>query len=197
MGRNTEAEQLVDQAFFSQSDHQAGTTVWNMTDVGPSETEPAERGDSAAGAAGAGVEKGELPLPSEFFDADSVPLSGRFRQEHTVVPGIYFTPGVGSTPDEKATGLPDRDCGEVTPRYTDVAILSRAELVHQEREVAKNLAKLIESNKEMLEFDPDGKDVDLVEARAENDGSIARAEERLEMMRKRLEYLDPLDHTKA
>lgn len=144
----------------------------------------------------------EIALPPAFLDPDVVPLSGRHRTELTVVPGVYFTPGMRA--GEAAAGAPAGEGqgegqGEssVTPRYTDVAILSRDELVAQEAEIAKSLAKLMDSNAEMLAFDPEEKDADLVEARAENVGAIGRAEERLEMMRRRLRLLDPTQHTNA
>jgi hypothetical protein len=142
----------------------------------------------------------ELPttvLPKEFLDPEAVAVSGGLRKEHLVVPGVYFTPGVKAGEAGAELGSSAESGDSVTPRYTDIAVLSRQDLIHQERELSKNVAKLKESNAEMLEFDPDGKDVDLLEAREENERSIERGEERLEMMRMRLEYLDPLDHIKG
>jgi hypothetical protein len=139
----------------------------------------------------------ELPLPDEFFDPDAVPVSGGLREERLLVPGVYFTPGVAKS--DATTGVaaqPDGEDSYTEPQYTNVATLSRDELVHQEREVAKTVAKLKESNHEMLNFDPESKDEDLVQARKENDVTVRRAEERLDMMRRRLNYLDPLDHAK-
>lgn len=142
------------------------------------------------------AEPSAAELPREFFDPEAVPRSGGLRKEHTVVPGVYFTPGV--TDAGSATNLsaqPGADNGAVERPYTDVATLNRDELVLQEREVAKNVAKLKDSNGEMLQFDPDGKDPDLVQAIKENEGVILRSEERLDIMRRRLKYLDPSDHS--
>lgn len=135
-------------------------------------------------------------LPAEFLNADEAPILGAQRKEHAVVPGVYFTPGVNSSGASENVG--EQGEGSVPgPSFTDISMMGREELVHKEREIANSVSKLKESNKEMLEYDPEEKDEDLVSARHENVGTIERAEERLEMMRKRLEYLDPLDHGKA
>jgi hypothetical protein len=154
---------------------------------------PATVVDEAAVSAQATVSE----LPPEFFDSSAPPVLGAARTEHTVVPGIYFTPATsGSTAvsGEGGLGGAARDPG-APPRYTDIALLGRDDLVYQERELSKRIAKLIESNTEILSFDPEGEDADLVQAREENDKVITREEQRLEMMRLRLEYLDPCDHT--
>lgn len=130
-----------------------------------------------------------IALPREFLDANHV-LATSGRREHTIVPGIYFTPSANGTETSAhaaRTGKSEECAG---PRYTEVDLLGKDELSYQERELSKRVAKLKSSNEEMLEFDPEGKDSDLVEARAENEGAINRDEERLEMIRNRLRLLN-------
>jgi hypothetical protein len=137
-------------------------------------------------------------LPPEFFDSSAAPVRGAARTEHTVVPGIYFTPATSGSTEvngDGGLGAATRDPG-APPRYTEIALLGRDDLVYQERELSKRIAKLVESNTEMLSFDPEGEDAELVQAQEENDEVITREEQRLEMMRLRLEYLDPSEHTK-
>jgi hypothetical protein len=136
-------------------------------------------------------------LPPEFFDSNEAPVLGAARTEHTVVPGIYFTPAVGSTATSTEGGFSATTLEPGAPtRYTEIALLRHDDLVFQERELRKRVAKLIDSNADMLSFDPDSDDADLVQARKENDAVVKRGEEQLEMMRRRLEYLDPLEPTK-
>jgi hypothetical protein len=145
-----------------------------------------------------GTEKvGELPrgrLPEEFLDPSRAPTPAR-RREHTLYPGVYFTPkAIDDVTDTegRVSGL-----GESAPRLTDVVMLSREELVLEEHKLSKSIAKLKSSIDEMVEFDPDGKDADLVQARRENGTIIEQREERLEMVLKRLELLDAASKCKS
>lgn len=160
----------------------------------PEPTSPTAAPSAPDAAAADGGASAGAQLPAHFFDADAVPVSGGLRREHKVVPGVYFTPGAAGG-GGSGSSLGGGGDGAVDRVYTDLAMLGRDDLVAAERETAKNVAKMRESNVEMREFDPDGADPDLVQAVRENEVSIQKAEERLEIMRRRLKYLDPTGHT--
>mmetsp|Transcript_2968 Transcript_2968/g.9086 ORF Transcript_2968/g.9086 Transcript_2968/m.9086 type:complete len:91 (+) Transcript_2968:134-406(+) len=73
-----------------------------------------------------------------------------------------------------------------TPFVKSVEDLTEIELKREEKELSNSIRKLQESNEEMQQFDPQGKDGILVEAITENKDVIARRAQRLEAVRKRL-----------
>jgi hypothetical protein len=132
-----------------------------------------------------GSDAGQFLDPSQTSNPPTRPGG---RKEYAVYPGIYFTPGIANNGKEQRE-VTGRAEGQ-SQSFTDIALLSREALIFEERELSKVVAKLKSSNDEMVEFDPDAKDSDLVDARRENEAVIKRSEERLETMRKRLEILE-------
>ena len=99
-------------------------------------------------------------------------VSGRGREEQ-IAPGVYFSRGVGISSSVDAV----RDTRSLRE-------LSLPELRREKRELRKSVKKLISSNIEMKEIDPNREDHDLTEAISENIGVIAKRRAKIRMIRK-------------
>lgn len=110
--------------------------------------------------------------------------SGPRPGERQLAPGIYFTPAPSSGSDFQNAGNPD-----TLPDPPDVNDMTRDELETEYRAISKSVQKLEESNVLMTEFDPDGKDVELVEAIRENKEIVIRKKIRMISVKARLDYL--------
>lgn len=99
-------------------------------------------------------------------------VSGRGREEQ-IAPGVYFSRGVGTSSSVDAV----RDTRSLRE-------LSLPELRREKRELRKSVKKLISSNIEMKEIDPNREDHDLTEAISENIGVIAKRRAKIRMIRK-------------
>lgn len=132
-----------------------------------------------------------LQIPSEYFDPNEAVMNTN-RRERNIAPGIYFTPGLRTCELGVGNVASETQRDNRQSQFTDVALLGREELIYQERELSKRVAKLKSSNEEMLQFDNEGDDPDLVQARAENNVAIQNGEHRLGMIRDRLRMLNSL-----
>lgn len=110
------------------------------------------------------------------------------RVEVSVSPGVYFTPA----PTTAAAPAPPPASG--APAAAPVSSLDTTACVAEVRELTRRAAKLASSNEELRAFaaaaaadgDGDGDDDGIVEAVAENVAVLARVEERLAEVRRRL-----------
>lgn len=104
-------------------------------------------------------------------------VSGRGREER-IAPGVYFSRGLGASSSVDAV----RDTRSLRE-------LSLPELRREKKELQKSVKKLISSNIEMREIDPNREDHDLTEAISENIGVIAKRRAKIRMIRSTMKEL--------